>query len=284
MSARTRARTLALALLAAPPVAWATPSPPSPPSAPATDRAAHDPQAGFQAANEAAARGDHATAIAGYEAVLAAAPHPDVYFNLGTTLAQTGDLGRAVWALEEARARAPSDDDVVHNLEAVRQQALRVGLSVGGELKVILPGDDDVGTGLLTALSPRTITLGFGLTWVALFGLLAALRRGRADTADDTRRTVLTLAAVTAGLGALAFGGLLAGRALVLREATYAVVVAKSCPVQQGPGPQYVTEARIVAGVKLRTRGEEAGWQNVVLPDGGSGWVEAKHLAALRAP
>jgi tetratricopeptide (TPR) repeat protein len=271
---RTRALALALLTVSGPAMAAAD-TPAGPVSRPVD---------AFQAANEAYGRGDHATAIAGYEAVLAVAPHPDAYFNLGTALADAGELGRAVWALEEARALAPSDDDVAHNLEAVRQRALRLGLEVGGELKVILPGDDDVGTGLLTALSPRALTLGFGLTWVSLFGLLIALRRGRRETADDTRRTVLTLAAVTAGLGALAFGGLLAGRALVLREAEYAVVVAKSCAVQHGPGDQYRPVARIVAGVKLRTRGEEAGWQNVVLPDGGSGWVEAKHLAALRTP
>jgi hypothetical protein len=246
---------------------------------------AGDPQTAFRAANEAYARGETAAAIAGYEAVAAATAHPDAYFNLGTALARDGQLGRAIWALEEARARAPSDDDVAHNLEAVRQRALRLGLEVGGELRVILPGDDDVGTGLLTALSPTTVTLGFGLTWVGLFGLLAALRRGRRRSADeDTGRTVLTLAAVTAGLGALAFGGLLAGRALVLREAAYAIVVEKSCPVQEGPGDQSRPVARIVAGVKLRVRGEDAGWQNVVLPDGGSGWVESKHLAALRSP
>lgn len=51
----------------------------------------------FESSNVAASRGDYANAIAGYGKLIEAGVHdPDVYFNLATSLAQSGDYPRAI--------------------------------------------------------------------------------------------------------------------------------------------------------------------------------------------
>lgn len=246
---------------------------------------AADAHAAFAAGNTAYAAGQYDEAARLFRAAAEARPAADAYFNLGTAEAQAGHLGPAIWAFEQALVLTPEDEDARFNLDAVRQTALRRGLAMGGDTRLILPGDDDVGTGLLTALTPNTVTIGFAGFWIGMFGLLTAgrlgRRRGMAD-GGETRQTVLTLGAVTAALGALAFGGLLAGRVLVLREASYGVVVAEKGVVQAGPGAQYRPVARVLGGVKLRLRGADGEWMNVVLPDGATGWVRADEIAPLR--
>jgi hypothetical protein len=239
----------------------------------------------FEQANAAFAAGRYDEAAAAYRALAERTPQAaDVYFNLGNAEAHAGRLGPAVWAFEQALVLDPADDDALHNLESVRQSALHRGLSAsGGDQRFILPGDDDVGTGLLTALTPTTATYGFVGFWGAMFGLMIAVRQGRRRGVEDTRQTVLTLGAVTAALGALAFGALLAGRILIVREATYGIVVAEKGQVQAGPGEQYRTVARVMAGVKLRLRGEDTDWFHVVLPDGATGWVKRTEIARLRS-
>ncbi len=242
-----------------------------------------DAAAAFEQANAAFAAGRYDAAAAAYRALADRLPRVDLYFNLGTAEANAGRLGPAVWAFEQALVLDPADDDARHNLESVRQSALHRGLSAtGGDLRFILPGDDDVGTGLLTALTPATATFGFVGFWGAMFGLMISVRSGRRRGLEDTRQTVLTLGAVTAALGALAFGALLAGRILIVREASYGIVVADKGQVQAGPGEQYRPVARVMAGVKLRLRGEDTDWYQVVLPDGGTGWVKRDEIARLQ--
>ena len=235
----------------------------------------------FEAANRTYAAGQYGAAAAQYRALAESRPQADLYFNLGTSEARDGRLGQAVWAFEQALVLAPADDDARDNLELVRQAALRRGLAAGGDLRLILPGDDDVGTGLLTALTPDTTALGFIGFWGLTFGLMIALRLRRRRGLEDTRQTILILGAVTAALGALAFGSMLAGRVLIVREASYGIVVSEKGVVQAGPGEQYRPVARVMAGVKLRLRGEDSAWYNVVLPDGGSGWVKTTDIAPL---
>ena len=133
----------------------------------------------------------------------------------------------------------------------------------------------------MTALTPNAVTAGFSLSWTLLFGLLIGLRVNRGRAGRETRQTVLTLGAVVVGLTALAFGALLGGRVLIVREANYGVVIADRGTVQAGPGDQYRPVARVMAGVKLRLRGDDGDWANVILPDGGSGWVRRTEIAAL---
>lgn len=245
----------------------------------ATDPAAIS--AAVNQGNEAFWQGDYRAAARAYgKAVEAGARSGDVFFNLGTAEAHQGRNGPALWALEQALLLAPDDEDAAHNLDAVRERVKTAALSAGYGESVTLPGTDDLGTGLFTAIAPIWLTLGFGLTWVALFGLLIALRR----MGPGGSRTAVTFTAVITGLTAFGFGGLIAGRELVVREARYGVVVADPGRVVSGPGPQYKTQSRVLPGVKVRVRGSDGDWVHVTLPDDSSGWLHQQDVRGLIRP
>jgi hypothetical protein len=202
---------------------------------------------------------------------------PDAWYALGTAELTAGRYGRAIWALEQAHAAAPDDADVQHNLDAARALVLRTAAAHAGEQRTVLPGDDDMGTGLVTALPPNLVASAFAAAWVAAFGLWAVSRRAT----GTPRGARAGLSAVGAGLVALVFGGLLVGRAVVLRAATYGVVVERYADAREGPGAHYPTTARLLSGVKVRVRGVDDGFSHVTLPDGSTGWVERRSVEAL---
>ena len=71
----------------------------------------------FESANVAASRGDHANAIASYGKLIEAGVHdPDVYFNLGTSFAQSGDYPRAILNYERALVLRPNESKAAENL------------------------------------------------------------------------------------------------------------------------------------------------------------------------
>jgi hypothetical protein len=77
----------------------------------------------FEAANVAGSRGDYASAISDYERLTQSGVHdPDVYFNLATSWAQSGDYSRAILNFE-GQAEAVNADSLIDDvLQAVLGQ------------------------------------------------------------------------------------------------------------------------------------------------------------------
>lgn len=232
-------------------------------------------------AREAFWKGDFAAASAGYGRAVEQAPRsPDLWYNRGTAAARAGDPGAAMHAFEQALLLSPGHPDAGHNLSVVRQQVVEAALAgSASETRSILPGEDDAGTGLLTALSPRSLGILFAIGWVLLFAGLHVTRR----TSRAATRTAASFAAVVFGLVALGAGGLLYGRQAVVGERLYGVV-AKDTAVRRGPGEQYQAVAAVLPGVKVRLGGEEGGWRQVILPDGDGAWMPAETVRPLLRP
>jgi len=78
----------------------------------------------FQQGNEAYSRGDYQQAIARYEELTAAVGFSSgVLFNLANSYAQAGKIGLAVVNYERALRLAPTDSDIIGNLEMVRKES-----------------------------------------------------------------------------------------------------------------------------------------------------------------
>jgi len=236
------------------------------------------PTPGIAAANDRFWSGAFAAAAAGYRAALTEHPFSaDLWFNLGCAEAEAGRLGAAIHALEEALALVPEHTDAAHNLAVVRARAIEGALGVGGELRVARPGEDDLGTGLLTAVRPATLAWLFGACWSVCFALLVLWRRAR----SAAWRTAASFGAVLTGLGALAAGGLLVGRARLDAAAAPGVVLPELARVRVGPGAQYKAALAVVGGVKVQLQGRDGAFVQVRLPDGSDGWLPDTEVAPL---
>ncbi len=232
------------------------------------------------AANEAFWKGQFKAAAKAYREVAEAHPHSaDAWYNLGTAEARVGRSGRAVHAFEQALLLRPGDPDATHNLEQVRDAALSAIGDAGGP-RLFLPGDDDLGTGLLTALPPDTLAGAFAVAW-ALFFLLLGLW-WRAPTSG--RRTALSFGALLVGLFAFAGAALLGGRMHLVESVEQGVVLTDRATVHAGPGERSGAVAAAVGGVKVRLRGADGAWVHVTLPDGSEGWLAEADLGRLLRP
>jgi tetratricopeptide (TPR) repeat protein len=234
-----------------------------------------------QSGNEAFWKGDHAAANKAWARALEESPRSaDLWYNYGCGQAAAGRLGRAIHAFEQALLLQPGHDDAAHNLEQVRDAAVAHALDSAGDERVVVPGEDDAGTGLLTALSPGTLAVGFAACWFLLFAALAGLRRAH----QAGLRTGLSFAAVVLALGAFATGGLLVGRAYAVGQVEYGVVVVEKARVRAGPGAQYAAGQALLGGVKVRLRGDDGEWRRASLPDGSEGWLRSTSVKPLLRP
>lgn len=229
------------------------------------------------AGNEAFWKGEHAGAAKAYRAAIKQQPkNADLWYNLGTAEAHAGRFGHAVHAFEQALILRPDDEDTEHNLTQTRSQILETGLAGAGDARVVPPGEDDVGTGLLTALSAQFTAVVFLVSWAAVFALIAVWRR----TEKPALRTAASFVALIMGLIAITSGGALLARALVLDQAKEGVVLTRSV-TYSGPGKTYKKGPMLLGGVKLRLRGADSGWRQVTLPDGSEGWIIESSLGVL---
>ena len=216
----------------------------------------------FAAANVAASRGDHTTAIARYQELIAAGVHdPDVYFNLGTSLAQSEDYPRAIFNYERALTLRPSDSKASANLRNAEKALEETRAETEGEASI------QRSSSISDALYQRFTGNGLAYTLlVANFLFFAALgwvwaRRSRA-------RGLYALLVSSAVL--LLFSALgLAVKSGLLREGPRAVVLEDRVALREGPDP------------RARVRGEARGGDRGELVDGDRDFVKFRVIGGL---
>ncbi len=234
------------------------------PSAPVDER---EPVEVFLDAVSADEAGDHAGAVEGYDALLAAGVSTGaVHYNRGNALLRGGALGEAIAAYRTAAALWPRDPDVQANLAFAREAAK----------DAIAPA----------APSPLRQTLAFWhdrtsraeLLWAvtvlnALFWALLALRLYRRDSEW-----------VRWGLPAVALPLVLGAASLGLRTSMpdrVAVVVADEIEVRAGTTSDATVVFALHEGAEAWWREAWDGWVRVELSDGKQGWVPTAAVAIV---
>jgi hypothetical protein len=222
----------------------------------------------LQEAGERLARGDAVGAAQAYHAAIrGGVDSADAYYNLGTAALRGGDTGLAVWALMEARARAPWDSDVRFNLALARK----------ANTDTVVGSDDPWWLEVLLAV-PRA-PVGW-LAWLAFLvacGMLVA--RGVAGPSGPLGRAVAgSLVAAAALVGLCVVVELTAG------APTGVVVVPEA--VARGTERRLGPEAfRVHAGLVVRLAAEPRGEVvKIRLSNGLEGYVEATSVRQVKGP
>ena len=225
-----------------------------------------EPAAAFEAANEAYAAGDFATAVAGYRALLAAGhDHAMLYYNLGNAHLRRGEIGHAIASLRRAAAAAPRNPDVRANLAFARKNAR----------DALAPPEPSAVTRTVFAwhhaFSRDELWLAAGVLNAMLWTLLAC-RLWRRHEAPRRREGLAWAAAATAVLLAASAGSLTVHAIAPLRVA---VVLPGEVDARSGTREDSVVRFKLHAGSEVRLREERDGWLRIALPDGEQGWIEA---------
>lgn len=200
--------------------------------------------------------------------------HANIWYNLGTSEAMADRMGPAAYALEQCLALEPNHADAAHNLEKIRQWVTGRALALSSNKRLVLPGNDDAGTGLLAAMPLTKIRVLFAVSWTLLFLLIYGLRR------SSSRRTAVSFLIILVGLVSVSSGGLLLTRSYVVDQARYGVILATT-PARQGPGKQYSVQTQVSNSVKVSLGGQDREWTQVVLPNGQGGWIATRSIGVI---
>jgi len=226
------------------------------------------PQDALKEASERYARNDAAGAADAYEtAIKEGADNADAWFNLGTAALRSGDVGRAVWALMEARARAPWDEDVLYNLELARRENQD---TVGG-------AEEPAWLSLMRFIPRAPLQW---LTWALLLTLCVMMAaRGVLGTSRRLERVSFRVGLLTVLLG------LLTVAVETTAGAPTAVVSAREAVVrstERSDGPEAF---RVHSGLVVRLAGSpRGGLVRVRLANGLEGFLEENALRRVQGP
>ena len=231
------------------------------------------------AANNLTMSGHYAEAVQLYEEQVARGVQDStLFFNLGNTYFQQGDLGRAVLNLERAAQLNPRDADIENNLALVREQTTELfaeeaevfGTMPVGPLAVLA----DI-TGWMTENETAVLVLSF---WFLLGFLLLARRQDNSGKAQKALQVgaVLSLALL------LIFGASLASRAFLQQTQPTGVVVTPTVAISDGPGAEFSTEFNLNGGTTVKIAGTQGEWVRLAVPEGvGESWLPVEAIAPI---
>ena len=218
-------------------------------------------------------RGEYAEAAQQYEALIDMGYEDTaIYYNLGNTYLESGDLGRAVLNYLRAEELSPRDPDILVNLELARSKTV--------------DGIEAEGDSLIASLAD------FGRRWAAIgeFGTVSLLLWAASALAmgslivwpDLPRRVVLRSGAIVALAAMLVSLLLLLSMLYSNPYDNTGVVTEETVEVLGGPGPQYTKEFTLHSGAQVRLVDSRQGWLRVSLPGGElQGWAPSHAIEAV---
>lgn len=229
------------------------------------------PEADFAAANDRMLSGDTAGALALYQHLesrgVAAA---DLAYNTGVALAASDRPLEALIAWERALRLDPSHADARANL-AVARKRLPARAA---------PSDDATSASLVEALEPAVAPIprdaaAFALALMVTLASAVATIRRLGIIRGPVSGSVVIVALVGAALAAAVVGA----HEAVARDGRAVVRTARQ--LKDGAEERFKDIAPVAAGERVRVMREEAGWVEVLAPDGVSGWVPANAVLRL---
>lgn len=228
----------------------------------------------FRRATEAAARGDHEAALAGYDQLIeAGVTDADVFFDRATVLARQRRYGAAIRDFRAALALRPGDDGARAGLDRAQEALAERRAERDGEAVVgaetsplrafVAPLPEPTLAWLVLALDVAFCLALGGLWWV---------RR-------EVPRAALGVAAGLLGLALAASGAALAVRRGVFRDGPAAVVLADAA-LLEGPVEGAEVRRRVDEGTTATVLDVRGGHARVRV-GGDEGWVEVSDVGIV---
>jgi hypothetical protein len=214
--------------------------------------------------------GGYDTAKVLYEGLLQAGIRdPVIYFNLGNSYYQLGDMGRALLNYRRVQLFWPRDVAVNDNLRRVLAE------------RVDLQGDEVGFAESLATLTTSIVTieeLGIvvGLIWAVWLGLVSSIILRRSLVKKMMPLRILIGLLLLLGLGLL-------GNAFVINTSRPAgIIIEANVRVMSGPGENYMEIFDLHSGADIRIWKVENGWIQFAVPDGRLGWLPQSVVGFVR--
>lgn len=235
-------------------------------------RAANPESVEFSRGNAHFQSGDFAAAELCYRQILERGLESGaLYYNLGNACFKQKKIGEAIYFWEKANRLSPGDTDVTENLRFAN-------LLVVDRIEV---PDDPLPVRLLSAavrfFTVREESIAGLLLFVGANALLALyLLTFRPRLAYWALTGCIVLSMLT-----LLVAASVAWKVYQEDHNREGVVVVQKVEIRSGPGAENVTVATVHEGIMVRVGTESAGWCQVILPNGWTGWVPSSAIRIL---
>jgi len=228
----------------------------------------------FDAANLAASRGDYDQAFAGYHTLIdAGVRDPDVFFNLGTAFAQSGDYPRAVLNYERSLVLRPNDEKTARNLHQAEKALEERRAEAEGE--AMIERRTSIGEAVYGRFTEDGLALLLLFANLSFFSCLSwawvARRRSGALIGASVGTAIFLLFAAT-GIGV---------KSGVFRDGPRAVALSDRVPLREGPDSEARIRAEARGGDRVEVVGADRDFLKLRAVSGEEGWASADEVGLV---
>ncbi|TNF59410.1 MAG: tetratricopeptide repeat protein [Deltaproteobacteria bacterium] len=228
----------------------------------------------FKAANVSASRGDHPGAISYYRKLTEAGVHdPDVYFNLATSFAQSGDYARAILNYERALTLRPNDDKASENLRDAEKALEEERAEAEGE--AMIQRSSSISDAVYGSVSEDALAYALLVANLFFFVGLAWASTGR------RRNRWLYSLVVTSGVILLFCAIGLGVKAGLLREGPRAVALDDRVILREGPDPRAQVRGEARGGDRGEIVDRDGDFVKLRVVSGLEGWTLASRVGLI---
>ena len=228
----------------------------------------------FESANVAASRGDYANAISKYGKLIDAGVHdPDVYFNLATSFAQSGDYPRAILNYERALVLHPNESKAPENLRDAEKALEEQRAELEGEATI--QRSSSISDAVYGSVSEDTLAYALLLANFVFFMALTWLSTGR------RRHRWLYPLLLTSGAFLLIAALGLATKAGVFRDGPRAVALDDRVALREGPDPRAQLRGEARGGDRGEVVDTDRDFVKLRLVSGLEGWTAASGVGLI---
>lgn len=234
---------------------------------------AQEPATLFEKATDAYNEGAFEKAVAYYEEILDQDQHSAaLYYNLGNAHYKLGEIAPSIYYYEKALLLKPGDTEILNNLGFARNMTL--------DAIQPLPQTDiaRIYQGTLSLLgTDGWAYLGIAFMLLFVLGYLAfyLLRSPNSKrVALVASLAFLFLCIFSTGMSYLSYRE--------YRADQPAIVFAGEVTVRSEPNQRSQEAFKLHEGTKVQLQDSLAGWRNIRLADGQTGWIPAETLRALK--
>ena len=233
----------------------------------------NDPVFAFSIANESYRNGDFAKAYDQYKILVDSGrwQSPELYFNLGNAAFKLNKKAEAILNYERAKRLAPSDEDIIYNLELVNSQ-LQDKIDIIPDFFAVrfLHSVRDVFSERNWACITITCFIAILLfIWLYLFGNKFYIKK---------TASILSICAAVLFVVAFAAG---MGRKYYMKDDTGAIIGVESLTVRSAPDVNSTHLFILHEGTRVSIKDEVGEWREIRMNDGAKGWVQINDLLII---
>lgn len=195
----------------------------------------------------------------------------ELYYNLGNAYYRNEQLARAILSYERAARLRPNDPDIIHNLRLVYLKTID-RIEPVPEM-FFIQWMHTIGS----MISPEKVQILFLLSWILLFGSLAAMYFIIRTDFLRVARIIFFVSFVSVVLWAAMLG------IQSFQETTQdkAIITAQIVTAKSSPDDNSVDAFVIHEGVKVKLTDSVADWVKITLADGKVGWIPAEQCERI---